>query len=492
MKFLWHQYRYYEYERELALREVNSLFESPTLQEVPGGIELQGELRRDRAVRLTYVAKVQSGGGISETHQSSLEKTARKGKSRQATRYSVHGLHEYKGKFNPQVAKALLNMFCVMPDQRVLDPFCGSGTALVECAHIGAIGYGIDINPVAVFVSNAKLQALSTPVDELWETYERVVDSLPRRPSALSDTTSRLTYLRTWFTPDTLQFIEALRFTIEKVSGELAPVFLTIASNLLRDYSLQDPKDLRIRRRNSPLPNTPLLAAFQDACWRSFARIEAAQALLGRTVASSRAVLGDATILDNPKHALPFDAAITSPPYAMALPYIDTQRLSLVWLNLARPEDVRHLDATLVGSREIRGKRRHGLRAAMAGNAAKLPEMEASFCCELANAIGNGDGFRRQAVPILLYRYFQHMRDAFRAIRGMMRPGAPFALIVGCNHSVLGGKRYDINTPEHLANLAESTGWVVEERLPLQTYRRYGYHVNNAIAHEMLVVLRTL
>lgn len=494
MKLHWHKYRYYEYERELALREVISLFESAELREMPGGIELLGELRHDLAARLTYVAAISNDGGLSETHQSSLEGTARRGTARQATRYSVHGLHEYKGKFNPQVAKALLNMFCVMPGQRVLDPFCGSGTALVECAHIGAMGYGIDINPLAIFVSNAKLQALSTPAAELWQTYEHVMASRPGRVwEAKSAGDPRLEYLRNWFTPETLQSIEALRLTIESEAGEHAPIFLTIASNLLRSYSLQDPKDLRIRRRKSPLPTTSLIAAFSDGCRSSITRIEAAQTLLGEVRASSRAELGDTTKMDHgSKRPLPFDAAITSPPYAMALPYIDTQRLSLVWLNLACPEDVRRLDTMLVGSRELRGTRRDGLRAELVKDTAELPESEASFCCQLADALSDSDGFRRQAVPILLYRYFKHMRDAFGAIGGMMRPGAPFGLIVGCNHSVLGGKRYDINTPAHLASLSAAAGWTVEEQLPLQTYRRYGYHMNNAIGREVLLVLRKL
>ena len=71
-----------------------------------------------------------------------------------------------------------------------------------------------------------------------------------------------------------------------------------------------------------------------------------------------------------------------------------------------------------------------------------------------------------------------------------MRPKAPFTLIVGHNHSVLGGVRYDIETPTHLANIASSAGWVVEELLPLQTYQRYGYRMNNAIGAETLISLR--
>lgn len=492
MKLLWHRYRYYPYEKELALREIASLFPEPTLCETPGGLELSGDPRSDLAARLTYVAKIHKDDGISETHQSCLENTARKGEARQATRYSVHGLHEYKGKFNPQVVKALLNMFGVMPGQRVLDPFCGSGTTLVECAHVGAAGYGVDANPLAVFVSNAKLQALTTPAGELWETHRRLAASLNGTAANLADAEDpRIAYLRSWFAPEALRTVETLRCKIKSTAGQLAPVFLAVASNLLRDYSLQDPKDLRIRRRKSPLPRTPLLVSFRDACRRSIMRIEAAQTLLGERRKSSRAVLRDATVLTDSDLPSPFDAAITSPPYAMALPYVDTQRLSLVWLDLVQPNDLLRLEAALVGSREFRGQRRISLVAALEANRADLPRAEALFCRRLANALGNDDGFRRQAVPMLLYRYFCNMRDAFSAILKVMRRKAPFALIVGSNHSVLGGARYDINTPAHLVNLAASTGWAVEEQLPLQTYRRYGYHMNNAIARETLIILRT-
>ena len=105
----------------------------------------------------------------------------RAGKTRQATRYSVHGLHEYKGKFNPQVAKALLNIFGVRSGGRVLDPFCGSGTTLVECTHADVLGLGIDINPFAVFLANAKLRALTTPVAELRGAEQRILRRLERR-----------------------------------------------------------------------------------------------------------------------------------------------------------------------------------------------------------------------------------------------------------------------------------------------------------------------
>ena len=499
MKLAWHGYQYYPYERELALREVAALFPASPPREVPGGLELPGSCSPRLANRLAYVSRIDGERGLAETQQSCLEMTARKGTARQATRYSVHGLHEYKGKFNPQVARALLNVLGVMPGQRVLDPFCGSGTTLVECAHLGASGCGTDINPLAVFVSNAKLLALATPAAEMTDALRCLLDSLREpAPRHLADDSPRRTYLASWFDPEILDFIERLRRAAETATGALAPVFLTIASNLLRDYSRQDPRDLRVRRRKSSLPATPFLDCFRSACERSIKRVGDAQMVLQPTAAQAsspagavgQAVLCDATALTSNALQAPFDAAITSPPYAMALPYVDIHRLSLVWLGLVPPEDLAAVESVLVGSRELRGAARSELIAALAGNSADLPADEAHLCRRLADALGPDDGFRRRAVPILLYRYFASMRDALQSVRQVLRPGAPFALIVGRNHTVLGGERCEIDTPAHLANIAAAAGWRVEERMSLQTYRRYGYHVNNAIRRETLLLLR--
>lgn len=492
MHLIWHNYRYYPYERELAAREVASLLRDPVLREFPDGLELVGGSDSRSAARLTYFSGIGNGRETFETLQSRLESAARFGKTRQATRYSVHGLHEYKGKFNPQVVKAILNIFNIEPGQRVLDPFCGSGTTLVECTHLGISSHGIDLNPLAVFIANAKLQALVTPADELWTTLRRLSISLnrTRRWSITLDDDPRSLYLQSWFDSEILEVIEIIHSKIENIGGSHAPIFFAVASNLLRDYSLQDPKDLRIRRRKSPLPERPFPEALLDAWTRFIERTEATQAILGTDLPSNRAALCDVTALEPADFPALFDASITSPPYAMALPYIDTQRLSLVWLNLLDPENILELEAELIGSRELRGRARKRLSSDLEENKQYLPEAEALFCHRIRNALGAHDGFRRKAVPILLYRYFTSMQKSFRAIRDLVRRHAPFALIVGHNHSVLGGVRYDIDTPVHLANIASGSGWTVEELIPLQTYHRYGYHMNNAINAETLVILR--
>ena len=156
---------------------------------------------------------------------------------------------------------------------------------------------------------------------------------------------------------------------------------------------------------------------------------------------------------------------------------------------LLDPADIPRLGSELIGSSEFRGSACGKTEEALEENADGLPEAKSRLCRQLRDSLNGQDGFRRKAVPILLYRYFASMRNSFRAFRGVMRSGAPFALIVGHNHTVLGGTRYDTDTPTHLAALADQTGWKVGELMPLQTNRRYGYRVGDAVRAETLVVL---
>jgi site-specific DNA-methyltransferase (cytosine-N4-specific) len=134
-------------------------------------------------------------------------------------------------------------------------------------------------------------------------------------------------------------------------------------------------------------------------------------------------------------------------------------------------------------------KEKRATLAALEANAADLPKTEATFCLTLQEALTANDGFRRQAVPMLLYRYFDLMGQTFNSVRKCFKSHGRFALIVGHNHTQLGGQRFDIDTPEHLASLAKHKGWEIEEVTPLQPYQRYGLHAANAVRAETLVVL---
>lgn len=492
---IWHKYKYFPYEKDLAVREISTLLGASSVELSNFGARVEGCSTPSNASRLVYFSAFEnaSTGEHQATRQTLLERVNGNGPNRQSTRYSAHGLHEYKGKFNPQIAKALLNIFGVQEGQWALDPFCGSGTSLVEAAHLGVNGIGTDINPLAVYLANAKILALAVPAMQLEKASKQALAALGKMRNRVVRQDARRDYLESWFPSENLDDIEALLLSLQAQHNDESRILLAVASNLLRDYSLQEPSDLRIRRRISPFPEKAYLLAYEEAVAAFVQKLAAAQNVLGLVKPGVEACLMDCRqSLDRTKETVPggFDAALTSPPYATALPYIDTQRLSLVWLGLLEPSEILALEARLVGSREIRGSSKAELLSALEANNANLPTDEALLCTKLQRTLKEQDGFRRQAVPRLLYRYFADMADSFASVRKVMKPGAKYGLIVGGNHTVLGGQRFNINTPSHLVSLAVSRGWKHLETVELQTYKRYGLHSKNASTTEALVILQ--
>lgn len=515
----WRSYRYFPYERDFARLEVENLFRSK-----PRGDELglrvpSASFREDRADRLTYFAKaVHPGGRVTVPLQARLEASAHEEeRERQATRYSAHGLHEYKGKFNPQVVRAIGNILGLEKGAFVLDPFCGSGTTLLEGAHIGWSVTGIDRNPLAVRIANAKVHALRRARGTLEFTAAKLVGCLhgsadilsglePLPPNSIDDVLgtawsqelSFFDYLSSWFPLPVLAQIVVIRRSIRFQARSLADrdIFEIILSDLLREASFQEPADLRIRRRKDPHLNYPLVEMFIDAVQERIPRIARARKTLGEIEGSQKAILGDICAIDlEACRALPkggFDAVITSPPYETALPYIDTQRLSLVVLGDIEASEILNTEKSLIGAREIGTREKKEIENSIrrGGKTNGLPLCVLELCRELLDAAYEpGNGFRRQNRPALTYRYFKRMSEFFVAIKPSLKPGARLALVVGRNRTVLGGREYEIDTPRLLASIAEHCGYSRVEERPMDTYPRYQIHRRNSIDAETLVIV---
>ena len=80
------------------------------------------------------------------------------------TGYATHGLFPYRGKFHPQMIKAILNVMGLKPGDTVLDPMMGSGTVLIEARLMGIKSVGIDASPFCRFMVQTKLDAFTLPL----------------------------------------------------------------------------------------------------------------------------------------------------------------------------------------------------------------------------------------------------------------------------------------------------------------------------------------
>jgi len=485
-------YKYMEYEKVLLNREIELLLPNAECHQQGRDIYVtSGEDYSPSCIeRLTYVESYTIGNLTYKTIQGRLESgDSEKHKNKQFTRYSTNGLHEYKGKFNPQIVHGIINLLGVKKGDVVVDPFCGSGTTMLECAHLGIESFGIDINPFAVFLSNAKLASLKINTENVKKQADRIVKSLAdgNYEEEIIPSDSRGVYLQHWIPENTLLKLEHIRRLTSEFENESKQFFTIVASDLIRDYSNQEPKDLRIRKRISPFPEIPFEVCFEKNIEKYLHRIELVQNEVDIQT-DNKAYLADLRNMDSATVPTA-NMAITSPPYATALPYIDTQRLSLVWTGLISSDEIRSLEAELIGSREFQGQEKKELEKALSINSSDLPAVVYTLVSNMKEALSEKDGFRKQAVPRLMYRYFADMKTSFAAAHSLITDKGSYALVVGHNKTKLGEGTFHIDTPYLLTVLAEMEGWKTKEIMPLQTYKRYGINAKNAINQESLIIL---
>ena len=125
------------------------------------------------------------------------------------TKYSVHGLHPYPAMMIPQVAKRLILKFS-KPGEYILDPFCGSGTVLIESKINNRNSAGIDINPLALLIAKVKTTPLKPKI--LKERAKDLIDFIytnstkPEIPSFFN--------IDYWFKPQAKQDLAKIKMGI--------------------------------------------------------------------------------------------------------------------------------------------------------------------------------------------------------------------------------------------------------------------------------------
>ena len=503
-------YRMWQYEEALRSREIEALTSSVSLPIGSGPVSLmvkQPALWHIR--RLTFTKDYYLGDAIENTQptwQKILENGDANPAKRKDPKYVTHGLHPFKGKFYPQLAKSLLNISGVAVNSRLLDPFCGSGTTLLESMLNGFNAYGCDFNPLAAKISRAKTVILTVPRDITDLSMRAILDRLPHQqgpfPQSLDqfhDDTHK--ELMSWFS-------EPVLFKLNWILGQirlfgnaiLVDFFEVILSSLIREVSHQDPTDLRIRRRKQPLQDAPVIELFHERLTQQHSRLRKYWSVAGRQpglLITPTVIQGDSRKADT-MQALGLDTnsvdcVITSPPYATALPYIDTDRLSLLSI-MSLPSQVRSdLEENLTGSREIRRPARKKAEAALLDDSATnlLPGSLVDSIRYINNLNTTYEvGFRRANMSALLWRYFSDMRQNLDQVYRVMKPGAKAFYVVGDSKTKAGEAWLAIETCKHIANIGIMVGLDFVESIKIDVTTENFKHINNAITENKVLIFQ--
>lgn len=419
--------------------------------------------------------------------------------NRRCLRYATHGLHEYRGKFFPQLVRALINVAKVRRGSLVADPFCGSGTSAVETLLAQRRAIGLDMNPLSVFVARTKCSVLNVKVTQLENAY-RILSRLLCIGSKISQKYSRLAemsdsdleYLNAWFHPRVLDDLDTIYRAIRATSGgAIRDFFLVCVSNILRRVSWQKEDDLRIRKEKKAVNDLNVTDQFLAEVHRSM-RLVVAFLRQERGCPKSDVSIqeGDAKNLSVLWSAWKnkIDLVITSPPYATALPYLDTDRLSLCFLGLLPRNGHRERDNHMIGNREISDKTRQTYWEKFTSQSQEFPSSITDLIMNIHRLnLKSGAGFRRRNLPSLLYKYFIDMREVLTGLHEIIRNGAHVFVVVGNNHTVAGGNRIDIPTADLISQIAASIGFDVMDETPMEMLVSRDLFRKNAIGSEKIV-----
>ena len=422
--------------------------------------------------------------------------------NRRILRYGTHGIHEYRGKFFPQLVRSLINIAEVPEDGLLADPMCGSGTTIVEAILSGRFGVGLDLNPLSVLMSQTKCDLLSVSPSSIILAYQSVRDRILKLQGA-SDNLLYFEslpavdqhYLRLWFSEQVLSDIDQIKRVIDNVDDiAIKNFFIIVLSNILRKVSWQKDEDLRIRKEIKPDADLDPFKEFLDDLGKSVRTVLAfLYQIQSQKIGKHFITIGNAVGLSNiwQDYSEKIDCIITSPPYATALPYLDTDRLSLCYLGLLSHISTPKYNLSMIGNREITEKIRQSLWQTFQLNKHELPINVIDLIAKIDSLNSNSKvGFRRRNLPVLLYKYFSDMQSVFCGMFNTLKPGSPAYIVIGNNHTIAGGEKVDIDTTSLLADCASNIGFTEQDRIPMEMLVSRDIFKKNAVATEYILCLR--
>ena len=328
----------------------------------------------------------------------------------------THGFHTYPARMHPGVARALIAELGA-PGARLLDPFCGSGSVLIEAMVAGLRPAGVDLNPLATQIAAVQCELRAQKSRARFESLLQLVTaaSLERVRGRVPVKAPLSQNERAHYEPHVVLELAGLREEIALVEDTADRRALQVVfSALLVKFSRQraDTSEELVSKR---IRKGLVSEFFQRKGGELSRRWAALYDAAGARAIEPLLITGDARelpeLLGRRGTA---DLVVSSPPYGGTYDYHAHHARRYPWLGL---------DAVAFSQREVGARRR---------------------LSKAADAHGQWD---------------RELSACLRAIAAVTTPGAPIALLLG--DAQVGGRRVDareqigkLAPPAQLASIA--------------------------------------
>ncbi len=364
-------------------------------------------------------------------------------KTRKETTYITHGYHRYPAKFIPQIVSRLVNRY-TKPGDLVVDPFGGCGTTLVESKAMCRPSIGVDINPVAVLITKAKI----TPIKPL--ILEQAFIDLKHKLETYTSTTKvsapkheKIDY---WFRPEEKRKLAFLFSEISKIENQnIRDFFYCGFSNILKNCSIWLQKSNKPTRDLKKKPVDPFVAFSRQV--KLMLRGNAGYFNLLRerkcTKISSKVYCADARKI--PVKSNSVSLIVTSPPYVTSYEYADLHQLTALWFEYTK--DLSDFRKRFIGT---------------AYHNKKELVLNSKIAEDIKSALLEKDKKTAEEVAT----YFGEMNQVFEEMKRILKKGGRASIVIG-NTTLKGVEILNAEVfVEQLQNLGFRIDDIIKREIP--------------------------
>lgn len=400
---------------------------------------------------------------------------------REKTKSYTHGFHTYPAMFIPQIARRLLLNYSKKGDT-ICDIFCGSGTALVESRLRGRNSYGIELNPLAVFLAKVKTTEINP--SKLTKAYFSLLNKIQKIRNGEIDK-PKFFNIDFWFKNKVIIELARIKKAIQTIRENNIKNFFFISFSqtvrLSSNTKSGEFKLVRIPQNILKKHNPNVLGIFKKQTESNISGMAEFSKNVDRKM-WAKIILGDSS-KSNGVPASSIDCIITSPPYGdsrTTVAYGQFSRLSAQWIDIFDdPNKASEVDKKLLG-----------------GKAAEKLEhtLQSEYLNEALSRIAKKDETRAKDV----LSFYIDLNKCLKQAYTILKKNKYFCLVIG-NRLV---KQVRIPTDFIIAELGEKIGFACEDivvrnipnkRMPLKNSpTNIAGKLENTMSKESIVILRKI
>jgi len=386
----------------------------------------------------------------------------------------THGFHKYPAKFIPHVPRWAIDKYLNRQKRNlILDPFCGSGTTLVEGILAGHNAIGIDIDPLSVLITKVKI----TPVDvtQLSKICDWISKEIKdqKQKGTFKPACSNITH---WFTSDAITKLSLIRTLIDQIpqrfghskqNKDISDLLLICFSSIIRRVSNADNESQKTyvshTKVKEPEETMSLFLAqlnfFKERIAEFSVRID--PNLRRQIICSS-----SAEDLNTKLGGRIVDIVITSPPYIKAIDYIYNQMVELFWIgdlfdmNTQAKQNTRK--EHYIGTKHL--PKRKFAQYTPFSETLGISELD-----EKLKAVYTNDKKNGHKHAYVAFKYFTDMDRHFAEVAKCLNSNAHYIMVVG-DSSV---SDVFFETTKFLTDIAERNGFKIVNKWGYQIKNRY-------------------